>query len=175
MAFLTNSMRSSRYVGFHYKKKFTTYIIDENPHFNEEVRSAILRCYTNPQFFMELPPADGYLEIARIKKDPRVHLIVNSLSMTESIREVKREWDKKHGIDFFDEYLDDHGSHKTMQEGFIQVEDCMENICRSPAKFKILINKPYNQGELPANTFRVSGLTEAVDVIESLLTQESVV
>lgn len=160
-------------VGFSYEQQFTVYRIDANPYFSKDVRSAIWQCYANPQFFAELPPAVGYLEIARIKRDPRVHLVVNSLSTTEAICNVKREWDKKHGIDFFDEYLDSCGQHKIMQEGFIQVEDCMDNICRSPAKFKVLINKPYNQGRIPANTFRVGGLTEAIVVIENLLTQES--
>lgn len=158
-------------LGFMYDL-FKVYHIESNPHFSEDMQAAIYRCYNDPKIFADVSPAQGYMDIARIKQDDRVRLIVNSLSSSKVIAKVKKEWDKKHGIDFFDEYLDCFGEKKQMQEAFIQVEDCIENIERSPAKFKILINQPYNQGEMPKNTFRVNGLTEAVEIILDLLKKE---
>lgn len=148
---------------------FQHYKIEANPHFSEDVKKAIYQCYKDPQIFADVEPTNGYMEIARLKKDKRVHLVMNSLSTSHIIAEVKREWDKKHGITFFDEYRDCFGQKKQMQAAFIQVEDCLDNIFESPAQYKILIDRPYNQGNIPANTFRVYGLPEAVDVIERIL------
>lgn len=148
---------------------FKTYNITENTHFSEDVRTAIYRCYKDPQIFADVPPAKGVEEIARLKNDKRVYLVVHSLSYSDVIANVKKEWDKKHGIDFFDEYMDCCGEQKEMKDAFILVEDCIDNILRSPAKYKILINQPYNQGAIPDNTFRVDGIPEAIKIIEELI------
>ena len=148
---------------------FKEYKIEKNEHFDEDMKKAIYNCFDDPQIFADVEPAKDYMRIGELRQFEHVHLIVHSLSSTALIAQTKKEWDKKHGIDFFHEYIDSFGRKKEMLEAFVQVEDCLENLQNSPAKYKVLINKLYNQKPLPKNTFRVNDLLEAVDVIKSLI------
>ena len=56
-----------------------------------------------------------------------------------------------------------------MLDCFVQVEDSFENLARSTAEHKILINKPWNQKELEPRMVRVNSLLEANDKVREYL------
>ena len=63
----------------------------------------------------------------------------------------------------------DFSKEKQMLDCFIQVEDSFENLSRSTAEHKILINKPWNQKELEPRMVRVNSLLEANDKVREFL------
>lgn len=63
----------------------------------------------------------------------------------------------------------DFSKEKQMLDCFIQVEDSFENLLRSTAEHKILINKPWNQRELEPRMVRVNSLLEANDKVREYL------
>lgn len=155
-------------LGF-FVEMFKNYHIEHNEHFDEDLQKAILKCFKDPQIFADTAPAQGFERLAELRADPRVELIVHSLSYSDIIAQIKKEWDQKHGLTFFHNYIDCFGKQKKMLDAFIQVEDCLENLEKSPAQYKILIDKTYNQGDLPPNIIRVANLSDAVDIIKILL------
>ena len=97
-----------------------------------------------------------------------IKITINTLSFSEDIREVKIER-LNNKIESY-ELIAEVGKEKPMNETFVMVEDYEDNLLRSPAKYKILINKPQNKNfnNKQHGIIRADSLKEAISIIRHL-------
>lgn len=152
-------------------ERINSYNISKNGLSPEQVNT-VLAAYNNPSTFAKLSPVHGAEKMRFLIKNPFVKVYVHSLSTRKEINGIKMKWIKEL-YPYFDEdkiLLVCGEEKKMLDDVYVQVEDCLENLMRSTAKHKILINKPYNQCQtLPDNIYRVESLSEAFDLIEVFL------
>lgn len=90
----------------------------------------------------------GVLDTVALSKEEGVEFLVNTACLSEEVMIAKRK--RLLGIGFSEENINLQltpaaGIGKKMNESYIWVEDNLENLLKADCKYRILIDRPWNQ------------------------------
>ena len=132
--------------------------------YNHPQREQILMKYHDKSIYESASLCDGAEQVLSIAENLMVHTGCASKDTAQA------KLDRLVQLGFKEnQVILDFSKEKQMLDCFIQVEDSFENLSRSTAEHKILINKPWNQKELEPRMVRVNSLLEANDKVREFL------
>lgn len=137
-------------------KKFSNWGLTE---MSPREREAVFNEYYIADNYLQAKAFDGVEQLSKFNWDIKLHTGCANLSC--GIAKVKRLHEL--GFDKKDIFLDYH-KEKKMKHCLVQVEDGFENLSRSTAIYKILIDKPWNRHfkiRPKDRIYRVESLLEA--------------
>ncbi len=166
--------------------KIKYYRINKNKALTVDQATKIIELYGDGDLAYSLDLVDGANRITDIleKFGDMVEVGLHSVSMTEAVHTAKENMlkEKLVGFDKLDVRLElCCDSDKTVINGdeiTVLVEDSLENVLKSEARYNILVDKPHNQfeyygvdteTEIKKNIIRVYGLNDAVDTVELIV------
>lgn len=130
-------------------------------------RDAVLDFYGKEEIYTNSKIYKGVRDIKRIPWD----VILHTSCANKACGHAKKSRLERLGFKSSNIILD-FNRYKEMLDCIVQVEDCYENLIRSKALYKVLINKPWNERfniGIRDRTYRVFSLSEANQKIKEIL------
>lgn len=111
---------------------------------SEQDKKVLLEYYRDVNSYKLADWYDGIDDVVKISQDPRVDFRIHSHIISKEIGEYKEKRLLAKGFNRDCLYLQE-GKEKEMQDTDIMVDDRILNLVKSPGKYKILYNQPWNQ------------------------------
>lgn len=160
---------------------FVLFRVKDNHLWTDEQKQKVIDIFNQNETFENIEWSDGIERINDLNKICDVH--INSNALTDDIIRLKRE-QLKQVIHIPDERvvmnivnLEHKGETKKVidNDTYIFVDDSPHNVAMSPAKYNIMIRRPYNQSEngmsllKGKNVIFCDDLNQVIDTIYDLL------
>lgn len=157
--------------------ELVTFSIDENPYLTDSDKRLVSAMYHSAELFEDMKFYEG---VERLK-DINARVIINSNSMSQAAADMKRI-QLKAATGLSDDQIvinvitPDNCKKKTIpEETFIFVDDSPHNVAMSPARYNIMMYKPWNSTREAFKEIegkeceRWSSLNEIIDRVEYIL------
>lgn len=156
---------------------FKRYDLRENVHISRDVQNEILSMWTSPETFKKVPYSKGMEQAILMSESKCMDFKIHSMCLVPAVAEVKKDSLAGLGLSSGSIILET-GFSKKMMECDIAVEDSLENLFNSNAKYKILRKRSYNRMENypeyrgKLKVLEVDNLMEANSLVMELIMQE---
>jgi hypothetical protein len=168
--------KASEMTGIDYSE-LVTFAINENPYLTDDDKKMLSAVYHSVELFENMKFYEGVERLKNIN----AKVIINSNSMSQAAADIKR-MQLKAVTGLSDDQIviniitPDNCKKKTIpEETFIFVDDSPHNIAMSPARYNIMMYKPWNSTraafkEIEGKEFQMySTLNEIIDHVEYIL------
>lgn len=156
---------------------FKRYSLRENTHISREIQNEILRMWSDPATFRKVQFSQGIEQTVLMSGSQCMDFRIHSICLVTGVEEVKRNSLLGMGMKDSSIFLET-GFSKKMIDCEIAVEDSLENLFNSKAKYKILRKRSYNRIENypeyigKIDLLEVDNLMEANSLVIDLVMQE---